>query len=169
MFWDPVGLSNKLSCGARSFLCCHLNPQGVFNQWFEAFFPQAGTVGLCDLFRSPFVSPDLSALECGTAQSTSCSLLGSCSLDCPAPQSTASLGPPATVLLRVLSAQLPVPTPPTGLDECLLYLLGCQTSIQFNFLSVLVVFKLSFWLCKEAQCVYLHLHLGQKSPINVIF
>ena len=30
---------------------------------------------------------------------------------------------------------------------------------------VFFVFKLLFsffWLCKEAQCVYLHLHLGQK-------
>ena len=35
----------------------------------------------------------------------------------------------------------------------------------FNFLSVLVVFVFKlllsfFWLCEEAQCVYLHLHLG---------
>ena len=38
--------------------------------------------------------------------------------------------------------------------------------MQFDFLSVLVgfVFKLLsfFWLCEEAQCVYLCLHLSQK-------
>ena len=39
--------------------------------------------------------------------------------------------------------------------------------MQFDFLSVLVVFVFKlllsfFWLCKEAQCVYLHLHLGRK-------
>ena len=42
----------------------------------------------------------------------------------------------------------------------LLYLLGCRTSIQLDFLSVLVGFCFSivvvllFWLCEEAQCVY---------------
>ena len=50
----------------------------------------------------------------------------------------------------------------------LLYLLGCRTCIQFDFLSVLVVFVFKlllsfFWLCDEALCVYLHLHLGWKS------
>ena len=49
----------------------------------------------------------------------------------------------------------------------LLYLLGCQISIQFDFLSVLVVFVfkllLSFWLCEEVQCIPLHLHLDRKS------
>ena len=30
-------------------------------------------------------------------------------------------GPPATVLLHVLSAPLPISTPPTGLDECFLF------------------------------------------------
>ena len=49
----------------------------------------------------------------------------------------------------------------------LLRLLGCQTSIQFDFLSVLVVFVFKlllsfFWLCEEAQYIYLHLHLGWK-------
>ena len=38
-FWDPVGLSNELSCEAGSFSHCRLHPQGVFNQWFEALFP----------------------------------------------------------------------------------------------------------------------------------
>ena len=56
----------------------------------------------------------------------------------------------------------------------LLYLLGCQTSIQFDFLLVLVVFVFKlllsfFWLCKEAQCVYLCLHLGWKSQKHFLF
>ena len=43
----------------------------------------------------------------------------------------------------------------------------CQVSIQFDFLSVLVVFLFLnllsfFWLCKEAQCIYLRLHIGRK-------
>ena len=41
--------------------------------------------------------------------------------------------------------------------------------MQFDFLSVLVVFVfkllLSFWLCEEAQCVYLHLHLARKPDL----
>ena len=45
MFWDPVGLSNKLSCEAGSFSHCRFNPQGVFSQWFEALFPRAGALG----------------------------------------------------------------------------------------------------------------------------
>ena len=73
---------------------------------------------------------------------TSNHLVGSasCSLACPIPQSSTSLGPPAATLLRVLSA------PATHLHPSywswwmfLLYLLGCQTSMRFDFLSVLVV------------------------------
>ena len=37
------------------------------------------------------------------------------------------------------------------------------SSACFLFLNLLSSF---FWLCKEPQCVYLHLHLGQKSPLN---
>ena len=51
----------------------------------------------------------------------SCSLLASCSLDCPAPQSAASQGPPATILPGVLSTQLCISTPPTSLDECVFF------------------------------------------------
>ena len=95
-----MGLSNELSCEAGSFpCCCRLNPTGVFNQWFEALFPLAGTLGcvVCfapPLFLSPFVPPGLSVHECGTTVSTShclegsasCSLPASCSLDHPALQ-----------------------------------------------------------------------------------
>ena len=77
-----MGLSNDLSCEAGSFSCCCLNPQGVFNQRFEALFPQAGALGLRDLFCSPFVPPGLSACECVTAQWAISCLAGyaSCSL-----------------------------------------------------------------------------------------
>ena len=37
------------------------------------------------------------------------------------PQSAALLGLPATTLKQVLSTQLPVSTPPTGLDECVFF------------------------------------------------
>ena len=52
------------------------------------------------------VPPSLSMHECEAAGSASHHLVGSasCSLVCPVPQSTASLGPPSTALPRVLSA-----------------------------------------------------------------
>ena len=51
---------------------------------------------------------------------------------------SASLGPATAT--RVLSTQVPVSAPPTGLDECLFFLFPwCWTSLPFDFLSVLVV------------------------------
>ena len=77
-------------------------------------------------------------------------------------------GLPATALPRVLSTGLPVSTPPNGLDECFFFISLVvrlpYSSIFYQF-WLFFVFKLLlsfFWLCEEAQCVYLHLHLGQK-------
>ena len=68
---------------------------------------------------------------------------------------SASLGP--AMATRVLSAPVPVSAPPTGLDECLFfYFLGVGLPCHSIFCQ--------FWLCEEAQCVYLRRHLG--SPIN---
>ena len=84
----------------------------------------------------------------------------------PAPQSATLLGPPAAALLRVLSAWLPISAPPTGLDECFLFIslvVGLPHSLIFCQFWLFFVFKLLlsfFWLCEEAQCVYLRLHLG---------
>ena len=74
---------------------------------------------------------------------------------------------PAVALPRVLSAQLPVSTPPTGLDECFFFIsldVGLPYSSIFWQFWLVFVFKLLsfFWLCEEAQCVYLRLHLGRK-------
>ena len=82
-------------------------------------------------------------------------------------------GPPATPLPRVLSPRLPV-APPTSLDECFFFIflvVGLPYSLIFCHLWLFFVFKLwlsFFWLCKEAQCVYLCLHLGWKS-LNMVF
>ena len=67
---------------------------------------------------------------------------------------------------------LPVSAPPTGLDECFLFIslvVGLPYSSIFCQFWLFFVFKLlSFvWLCKEAQCVYLHLHLGRKSRMLI--
>ena len=62
---------------------------------------------------------------------------------------------------------LPVSAPPTSLDECFFFIslvvelpyssIFCQFWLFFVF-KLLLSF---FWLCKEAQCVNLRLHLGQ--------
>ena len=65
--------------------------------------------------------------------------------------------------------QLPISASPTILDECFFFnslVVGLPYSSifwqfwLFLFLNLLLSF---FWLCKEAQCVYLPLHLGWKS------
>ena len=64
--------------------------------------------------------------------------------------------------------QLPISAPPTGLDECFFFtslVVGLPYSSIFCQFWLFFVFKLLlsfFWLCKEVQCVYLHLHLGWK-------
>ena len=142
-----MGLSNELSCEAGSFSCCCLNPMGVFTQRFEALFPRAGALGCVVCFAPRHCSSWLIYAR----------IWGN----------TTGQGLPATTLWGLLVAawlapfhnpplhwvrqplpccesslpQLPISAPPTGLDECFFfYLLGCQTSIQFDFLSVLVVF-----------------------------
>ena len=122
-------------------------PTDVFNQWFDALFPHV------ELWVAWSVAQ--SASYCLTGQLQLC-----------LPQSTALLCPPAVDLLAVLSAWLPISPPSTGLDECFFFIclvvgLPPYSSIFCQF-WLFFVFKLllSFWLCKEAQCVYLRLHLG---------
>ena len=118
----------------------------------------------------PSCSSGLSAHECGTAHSTNCCLAGStsCSLACPAPQCAISLAPPVIASPGVISAQLPVSSPPTSLDECVFFnslVVGLPYSLMFCQFWLCCVFTLLlsfFWWCEEAQCVYLRLHLGQK-------
>ena len=114
-------------------------PTGVFNQWFEALFSHTGTLGCTVCHPVHRLLPHQPAVAL------------------------------PIVLHNPPLCLAPISTPLTSLDECFFFFLGCRTSIQFNFLSVLVVFFVFkflffFWLCKEAQCVYLRLHLGQKSP-----
>ena len=157
-------------------------PTHVFNQWFEALFPQAGALGLRSLFRSPFVPPSFSACKCGAASSTSRHLIrsASCCLAHPAPQSAAWLGPPVAIVPTPILQpppcresslpRWPVSAPPTGLDECVFSIslvVGLPYSLIFCQFWLFFVFKLLsfFWLCEEAQCIYLRLHLGWKSQV----
>ena len=102
-----------------------------------------------------------SVCKCGAVGSASCSLAG------PVPQSSTPLGPPDTALPGVLLVRLPVSAPSIGMDECFFFISLVvrlpYSSIFCQFWLVFVVKLLLsfFWLCKEAQCVYLCLHLGR--------
>ena len=96
---------------------------GVFNQWFEALFPLTGALGCAVCCQVHQLLPHWSAAAFPTPFHNL---------------------PPRWV-------RQPLPFRESFLPSCLspplllvwvflLYLLGCQTSIQFNFLSVLVVF-----------------------------
>ena len=84
-----------------------------------------------------------------------------------------SPGLPAAAFPCALSPQLPVSTPPTGLDESFFnslvvglpysLILGGSSSC-FLCLNWLLSFS---GLCKEAKRIYLHLHLGQNSLLSV--
>ena len=121
------------------------------------------------LLSSLAVPPGLSMCECGAVGSASCSQ------DCPIPQSATSLGLPATALLRFLSLPPGCSSPPlllvwmnvSSLPPSLSDLHTVQFSVSswcFLFFKLLLCF---FWLCEEAQCVYLHLHLGQKPECTI--
>ena len=64
-----------------------------------------------------------------------------------------------------------ISTPPTHLDECFFFIslvVGLPYSSIFCQSWLFFVFKLLlsfFWLCEEAQCVYLRLHIGRKSQM----
>ena len=69
--------------------------------------------------------------------------------------------------------RLPISTPPTGLDECFFFIslvVILPYSLIFYQFWLFFVFKLLssfFWLCKEAKCVYLRLHLDWKPSIGI--
>ena len=71
------------------------------------------------------------------------------------PHST-SLGP--TTATRVLSTLVPVSAPPTSLGVCFFFISLVSDILAIRFSQ--------FWLCEEAQCVYVCRHLG--SPLYTI-
>ena len=68
--------------------------------------------------------------------------------------------------------RLPISTPPIGLDECVFFIslvvrLPCSSIFcQFWLFSVFKLLLSFFWLCEEAQCVHLCLHLGWKQQVK---
>ena len=119
-FWDPVGLSNELSCEAGSFSSTS-TPTDVFSQRFEALFPCAGTLGctVClapHLFLLVYLHADVEPPGLPAA-------------------SLPALALQPAALLQVLSVRLPVSTPPTRLGECFF----------FNSLVVRLIYSSIFW------------------------
>ena len=125
---------------------------GVFNQCFEALFPHSGTLGCMVCLQV------CQFLPCRPA----------------AALPTPLHNPPPPWVCQLTSCfesppRLPISAPPAGLDECVFFkslVVELPYSSIFCPLWLFFVFKLVlsfFWLCEEAQCVYLCLHLGQKS------
>ena len=127
------------------------SPTGFYS--LRLYFP-SWNPELCSLSHSPVVPPGLSSHKCGTACSTSCCLTRSatCHLAvsplCPGCSSV----PILSVWMNVSSL-----TPWLSDFHTVRFSVcpGC-----FLFLNLLLSF---LWLCEEAQCTYLHLHLGWKS------
>ena len=156
MFQDTVGSFSELSCEAGSFSCC-CNPYR-----FLGFISLAGILS-CMVCLAPQLfflvylhknvgPPPPPAIVSLTWPSSHCLATSPLHLGCP------SL-PILPVWMNVSSLT------PLLLDFHTVQFsgsLGC-----FLFLNLL----LSFWLAKEAQCIYLCLHLGQKSLsiVNFLF
>ena len=138
-----MGLSYKLSCEAEFFSHCQ-NPHRFFqSEVLRLYFPAL----------EPWVAWSVSLPSCSSR--FICTQMWEhplCQLQPPLPRSSLP--------------QRPFSTPPTSLDECFFFnslVVGLPYSLIFCQFWLFFVFKLLlsfFWLCKEAQCVYLCLHLG---------
>ena len=139
-------LSNKLSCEAGSFSHCHTTHRFFHSEVLRLYFPTL----------EPWVVWSVSLLSCSswfiriqTWDHLVCQ---------PPPLPVCQLPPCGHSSLP----QLPISAPPTSLDECFFFNSFVQFSVSsgcFLFLNLLLSF---FWLCEEAKCVYLCLHLGWK-------
>ena len=131
----PCGSLQQTLLLGWEFLPLPSQPPWVFSIRGLRLYFCAGTLGCSGLFCSPAVPSGLSTHKCGASGSASCPTAYL------VPQSTTLVGPPATAPLRVLSAPAARVHPSYRSGwMILLYLLGCQTYMQFDFLSVLVVF-----------------------------
>ena len=123
---------------------------GVFNQWFKALFPWAGTLGCWVRHQVSQLLPCWPA----AAWPAPCHSL---------PPHWVHQLPPCC---ESSPPQLPISAPPTDINECFFFIslvVGLPCGLIFCQFWLFFVFKLLlsfFWLCEEVQCVYLRLHLG---------
>ena len=145
-----MGLSNDLSHEAGSLSCCCPNPHGRFQSEFSIrglrlYFPEL----------EPWVAWSVwLPTVCPVYLWANVVLQGLLVLGLPAPfvPHSASLSPATAT--RVLSTPVPVSAPPTSLDVFIFYFLGVGPPC--------CLILCQFWLCEEAQCVYLRRHLGSR-------
>ena len=136
-------------------------PTGVFSQRFEALFP-CWSPGWCGLSRSLFLPVQL----CANARLQGLLPAAWSALFNSLPPHWVCQPPPCC---ESSLPHLPISASPTGLDECFFFIslvVGLPYSSIFFQFWLFFVFKLLlsfFWLCEEAQYVYLCLHLGHKS------
>ena len=127
-------------------------PPGFFSQRFWGFMSLCWNSGLRGLSRSPVVPPGLSAHKCGASWAT-------CSTSYYLTYLTCESSPPRCPSLPLLPVWMNVSSLTPWLSNFhKVWFPG--SSGCFLFVNLLLSF---FWLCEEAQCVYLCLHLGQKS------
>ena len=154
-----MDLSNKLSCEAGSFSHCHFNPHRfLHSEVLRLYFPEP----------EPWVVGSVSFSSC--SYQFICTQMWDHSLHQPPPHLLSrplpccESSPPSYLSLPLLPVWMNV----SSLTPFL------WTSIQSEFRAVLVGFFVClflslllsfFWLCEEAQCIYLHLHLGWKSSM----
>ena len=166
-----MGLSNELSCEAGSFSHCLFNPHRCFESELEALFPHTGAL-CCAVCFVPL--PFLLVYLCANVGLQGLPATTLCGLQAAAWPAPFHNPPPCWVhqlppCRESSPPPLPISTPPTGLDECFFFIslvVGLPYSSIFFQFWLFFVFKLLlsfFWLCEEAQCVYLHLHFGLKS------
>ena len=122
-------------------------PTSFSARGFEAVFPCAGTLGY-SLSDSPVAPSSLSARKCGTTQFSSHGLAAG-------PLHPSRLSPP------LLPAWMNVSSVTPWLSDFHTVRFSGSSGC-FLFLNWLLSF---FWLCEEANHIYLGLHLGQKSSI----
>ena len=141
-----MGLSTKLSCEAGSFSFCHFNPHQCFqSEAFRLYFPKLEpwvvrpvSLPSCSswfICTQRWDHPVLKLLPCRKSSLLHCWSLPLLAVWVSVSSLTPWLSDFHTVQFSISS--------------------GC-----FLFLNLLLS---SFWLWKEAQCVSLRLHLGQKS------
>ena len=170
-----MGLSSNLSCEAGSLSCCCPNPHGPFQSEVWGFISPCWSPGLRGLLCSPQIVPVYLCASVGPRGATrhsACPVLrhsesgplGLSVRECGvAGSASGQTACPVRPTLRQSWSRHSHASPlrPSYGSGCmfLFYLLGVGLPCRSIFCQ--------FWLCEEAQCVYLHRHLG--SPPHCLF